>query len=170
MVQSGVGPQPAGGAAASVAEPARPRGLERLGRFAARRRWVVLAVWILVVVVLGGFASSTGKPFRDVFTIPGTDSQAAVDVLAKRFPSENLPTAQVVLHDGTGALSTATVSSAATTIGKLPQVQSVGSPRVSTNGHTALLTVTYDVELADISLQTVDRLESATAPAARAGR
>jgi RND superfamily putative drug exporter len=108
-----------------------------------------------VVVVLGVFGAGAGKPFRDVFTVPGTDSQAAVDVLAKKFPSENLPAAQVVFADRTGTVSTAEVEAAAQKIEKLPQVESVGQPRVSPNGHVALLSVTYSVEVGDISLDAI---------------
>ena len=41
VVQGGLGPQPPGGAAAHVADQLARRGLERLGRFSARRRWWV---------------------------------------------------------------------------------------------------------------------------------
>ena len=168
MVPRGLRPQPPGGAAASVADDARPRGLERIGLFAARRRWWVIAVWLHRAHRPRHGRGRRGKPFRDVFTIPGTDSQAAVDVLAQRFPSENLPTAQVVFEKSSGALPTP-VAQAATAIKKLPQVKSVSAPQISTSGRTGLLTVTYSVEIADLSTSTIDRLESATAPARAAG-
>jgi len=106
LVHRGVGPQPAGGATAPVTDPPRPRGLERLGRFSARRKWWVLGTWLLIAVALVVSAAPASKPFRDVFTIPGSDSQAAIDVLNQRFPAENLPTAQVVFHDSTLDVST----------------------------------------------------------------
>jgi RND superfamily putative drug exporter len=168
VVQSGLSPQPPGGAAAPV-DAARPRGLERLGRFAARRRWYVIAAWVIVVVVLGVFGAGAGKPFRDVFTVPGTDSQRAVDVLAEKFPSENLPAAQVVFADRTGTVSTAEVSAAAQKIEKLPQVEAVGAPRVSPNGHVALLSVSYSVPIGDVALDTIDNLRAATATAKASG-
>jgi putative drug exporter of the RND superfamily len=168
VVQGGIGPQPAG-RAAPVADRARPRGLERLGRFSARRRWAVLAVWLLIAIVLGVGAAGAGKPFRDVFTIPGSDSQDAVQVLAQRFPSENLPTAQLVFHDRSTPVSTATVAAVSAAVEKLPQVESTSPPRVSANGRTVLVTVTYSVPLTDVALTTIDRLDRATAPA-RAAR
>ena len=168
MVHRGIGSQSPGGAAAHVADNSRPRGLERLGLFAARRRWWVIAVWVLVLVVLGAGAAGAGKPFRDVFTIPGTDSQAAVDVLAQRFPEENLPSAEVVFEKSSGALPTP-VARAAAAIQKLPQVASVSPPRISSSGRIALLTVTYKVQIADLSGTTIDRLERATAPARASG-
>src|SRR5207342_2058816 len=62
LVHRGVRPQSSGGAAADVAAGARPRGLERLGRFAAKRRWIVLAVWLLIAIVLGVGSAGAGKP------------------------------------------------------------------------------------------------------------
>ncbi len=168
MVQGGLSPQPPGGAAAPV-DPPRPRGLERLGRFSARRKWWVLGTWLLIAIALGAGAAPAGKPFRDVFTIPGSDSQAAINVLNQRFPAANLPTAQVVLHDSEHAIPTATVSAAAAAIEKLPQVASASTPKVSADGKTVLLTVTYSVANPDISLDTIDRLDSATAAARSAG-
>ncbi len=169
MVQGGLSPQPPGGAAAPVADPPRPRGLERLGRFSARRKWWVLGTWLLIAIALGAGAAPAGKPFRDVFTIPGSDSQAAVNVLNQRFPAANLPTAQVVFHDSEHAIPTATVSAASAAIEKLPQVASTSTPKVSADGKTVLLTVTYGVANPDISLDTIDRLDSATAAARSAG-
>ena len=55
MVQGGVGTQPSGGAA-GVADAPRPRGLERLGRFSARRRWWVLGTGCSIAVALGCLA------------------------------------------------------------------------------------------------------------------
>jgi RND superfamily putative drug exporter len=164
VVHRGVGTEPSGGPA-PVADAPRPRGLERLGRFSARRRWWVLGVWLLIAIALGAAAAPAGKPFRDVFTIPGTDSQAAISVLDQRFPQANLPSAQVVLHDSEGEVPTATVSAASTAIGKLPQVESVSPPKVSANGETVLLTVTYSVAPDEIDLDTIDRLDGATAAA-----
>jgi putative drug exporter of the RND superfamily len=168
VVHRGVGTEPSGGPAA-VADAPRPRGLERLGRFSAKRRWWVLGVWLLIAIALGAAAAPAGKPFRDVFTIPGTDSQAAISVLDQRFPQANLPSAQVVLHDSKGAVPTAAVTAAGAAIGKLPQVESVSPPKVSANGETVLLTVTYSVAPDDIDLDTIDRLDGATAAARSAG-
>jgi RND superfamily putative drug exporter len=136
--------------------------LERLGRFGARRKWFVLAAWLVILVGLVAASAGAGKPFRDVFTIPGTDSQKAVDLLADRFPAQNLPDAQVVFRSTSGAVPAATVQDAATAIGKLPQVKSVAAPRTSANGEIVLLTVTYDAQFADLDKDTIDNLEQAT--------
>ena len=129
----------------------------------------MLGTWVLIAIALGATAAPAGKPFRDVFTIPGTDSQAAIEVLNQRFPAANLPSAQVVFHDSKDAVPTATVTAASTAIGKLPQVKSVSPPQTSANGKTVLLTVTYSVAPDKIDLDTIDRLDGATAAARDAG-
>ena len=61
------------------------------------------------------------------------------------------------------------MSTVSAAIEKLPQVASASTPKVSANGKTVLLTVTYSVANPDISLDTIDRLDSATAAARSAG-
>ncbi|HYH48293.1 MAG TPA: MMPL family transporter [Acidimicrobiia bacterium] len=56
--------------------------IERLARTCYRRRRLVVAAWIAVIVVLSGVASSLGGEFRTDFSLPGSESQAAADLLA----------------------------------------------------------------------------------------
>ena len=80
--------------------------LERLGRFAARRPWVVIATWAAVCLVVLTSAASFGRELDDPFEAPGLDSQRATELLTRagagdmglgadvvltpRDPSENL--------------------------------------------------------------------------------
>jgi RND superfamily putative drug exporter len=59
--------------------------LERWARFAVRARVPVLAAWLLVLIA-GAAASGRLTPLlANSFSVPGTDSQRAQDVLAARF-------------------------------------------------------------------------------------
>ena len=71
--------------------------LERLGRWCARHPWRTIGVWILIAIVVGGLAASA-KGYSESFTIPGTESQQATDLLKDQFPAQAGATAQVVLH------------------------------------------------------------------------
>ncbi len=62
--------------------------LYRLGGFCARHRWLVLAIWLVILLGLGGWARAAGQELNDDLTLPGTDSQAATDLLQKRFPAQ----------------------------------------------------------------------------------
>src|SRR5436189_4824744 len=78
--------------------------LDRLGRSAFARRRLVLAVWALLLVAVGTGAATLSAPTSNQFTIPGTEAQAALDVLSARFPQMGADgaTARVVVqaHEG----------------------------------------------------------------------
>ena len=60
--------------------------LYRVGRFAARRHWTVLGLWLLALLLgLGTFASFSG-PVSSAITIPGTPTNAVAAHLARDFP------------------------------------------------------------------------------------
>ena len=58
-------------------------GLYRLGGFCARRRWIVLGVWLVVFVALAVAARTAGSDLSDNLTLPGSDSQKATDQLRR---------------------------------------------------------------------------------------
>jgi RND superfamily putative drug exporter len=86
--------------------------LYAFGRLAHRRWRVVLLVWVLVLGAAGGAAAVLGEGTTDSFTIPGTESQEALDRLAVTFPQASGASAQVVavasdgdVTDETGAVA-----------------------------------------------------------------
>ena len=81
--------------------------LNRLGRFAAVRRWLVVAGWVVVAVaiVLGNRFGGGGTV--DNFEVPGVESQQAVDLLKEQFPQRSGATAMVVFHADSGSVTDA---------------------------------------------------------------
>ncbi len=68
--------------------------LYRIGKFAYRRKGVVLAAWLVLAVLFGLGASLLAGPTSDNYSIPGTPAQRAQDLLAERFPAKHAdPTA-----------------------------------------------------------------------------
>jgi RND superfamily putative drug exporter len=61
--------------------------LQRLGRASFRRRRLVLTVWVGLLVAVGATAGLAGGSFTSNFSIPGTESQKANDLLAQRLPA-----------------------------------------------------------------------------------
>ncbi|WP_416563217.1 MMPL family transporter [Nocardia testacea] len=59
--------------------------LYRIGRFGFCARRLVLLLWVLVVAVLGVGAATLASPSATSFSLPGTQSQEAFDLLAERF-------------------------------------------------------------------------------------
>jgi putative drug exporter of the RND superfamily len=76
--------------------------LYRIGRFCVRRRWLVIALWAVVFVLLASWARAVGEDVNDNLTLPGRDSQNATDLLQERFPSEANGTNPVVLRAPSG--------------------------------------------------------------------
>ena len=78
--------------------------LYRLGRFAARRPWVVIGSWLARVACSSSARpASFGRELEDSFEVPGLDSQEAVDLLSATESDRAGLTAQVVvtpLDDG----------------------------------------------------------------------
>ena len=60
--------------------------LYRIGRFAYRRKGVVLAAWLSLLVLIGVGAATLSGPTSESFSIPGTPAQQAQDLMAERFP------------------------------------------------------------------------------------
>jgi RND superfamily putative drug exporter len=155
--------------------------LYRLGHGAARHKWWVIAAWFLVIAgLIAGMAISPGNT-KDVFTIPGAESQKAIDLLSDKFPAFSGPTATVVFHDTDGKVTDAAAATAitdsVTAIGKLDHVAGATDPtqapfstsNVSSDGTIAYSTVAYDVQMSDLDKEDLDDLEAATDPATKAG-
>ena len=71
----------------------------RIGAFATRRRWVVVALWLAVVVAMGAFAGRLpGRLVSGGFEIPGSQSVAVQNALKERFSQTANANALVVVH------------------------------------------------------------------------
>ena len=72
------------------------RLLYRLGHFCVRRRRLVAGVWLAVLVGIAVAASAAGGTTTNRLQVPGTESQRATDLLARRFPARSGSTAWAV--------------------------------------------------------------------------
>ncbi|WP_291050947.1 MMPL family transporter [Herbiconiux sp.] len=70
--------------------------LYRIGRFAARRSIAVIVGWVVVLGLAVAGAGALGGVMTSSFTIPGTESQQAIDMLEQRFPEASGGTAKVI--------------------------------------------------------------------------
>jgi RND superfamily putative drug exporter len=77
--------------------------LYRLGRFAYRRAWTVLAVWLVLFVAILGGGFALGGQTSESFDIPGTESQDALDRLAAVFPQVAGASAQAIVEAPPGS-------------------------------------------------------------------
>ncbi|HEY0248687.1 MAG TPA: MMPL family transporter [Gryllotalpicola sp.] len=154
--------------------------LYRLGSGAFRRRGLVLTVWLVSLAGVGVGAAVFSAPTSDTFTIPGTQSQSALDLLSSRFPAASAgnASAQLVISAPAGQTVTsaqnhATIENVVKAIGRAPQVGNAADPfltgTVSKDGSTAIVSVSYKVTAPDVSDAARAALTHVAADARHAG-
>ncbi len=157
------------------------RVLYAVARACTRRRYVVLAVWLLVTVGLVTVAQKVGDNTNDNLSLPGTGSQRATDALSRSFPDQANGTSPIVLHVASGKLTdskySGAVNQAAADVAKAPYVASVvnpltpqGASALSKDQATGYLSVTLSVSPGAISVDDAQTIiNAAEKPAQAAG-
>ncbi|MFF6914499.1 MMPL family transporter [Streptomyces sp. NPDC012466] len=144
--------------------------LHRLGRSAYRHRKLVLGIWLVVLAALIACVSVFGGKLDDRFTVPGTESQRALDTLGRTLPEASGVNAQIVVTAPEGrrvtdARFTAAIAKAEAAASKAPQVSAVMGPAVtgavSADRSTAIVQVQYSVQRAEVSASSLDAIERA---------
>ncbi|WP_224283639.1 MMPL family transporter [Streptomyces sp. LS1784] len=152
--------------------------LYRLGRYCFRRRRAVVAVWIALLIAIGGAAGAFAGKTTDEFKVPGTEAQATLDRIKDTFPAQGHGSAQVVFSAGApGGIGTPeagrAVGEAVARIAQVPGVAAVPDPyatgALSPDGKVALALVSFDHKLADVTDQQRDAVKAAAEPARAAG-
>ncbi|WP_221351985.1 MMPL family transporter [Streptomyces beigongshangae] len=160
--------------------------LYRIGRWAFRRRRLVSAVWLGVLVVAGVAAAVAPAGQEEDLSMPGTESQRAFDLLDERFPRSNSQGAEARLvfraPDGqrvTAGENRKAVEDALDSLdgggdgGGGDQVASVVDPyetgAVSEDRTIAYSTITYTADAVDLTEPTKSALEDAASRARDAG-
>ncbi|MET0692462.1 MAG: MMPL family transporter, partial [Propionibacteriaceae bacterium] len=145
-----------------------------LGRLAYRRRLRVLFTWLAILVVLGGVALGISKQFDEKFSLPGTESQTALDGLSRTFPQVSGTTAQVIIVAPEGKTVRdpevrKQIEAAVAPYEKIAQVDSATSPfdknakgAISDDDSAALLNVSIGVAAEAIDDSTLQALEDET--------
>ncbi|MGW1713788.1 MMPL family transporter [Streptomyces sp. NPDC002156] len=150
--------------------------LDRLGRLAFRRRWRVLLMWV-VALVAAGTASALAPAAPDgSYSMPGTESQRAFDLIEQRFPGVSVgssaegASAKIVFVAPDGQKLTdqgnrTVVDEVVGRVAKVDQVVRAADPfeadTVSEDGSTAYASVTFEVKAKDVSDAAKQDLEQA---------
>ncbi len=148
----------------------------RIARWTMAHRRTVVAFWIVATVGIFAISSSVGKKTASDFTLPGTGSQQAVDLLQSRFPAQAGDADQIVFHTRIGeadrAAPRAAIDSTLARVARLPHVTGVVSPfaagqhAISSDGTIGFATVSFDERANALPVAAVDRVIS-TAESAR---
>lgn len=139
--------------------------LYRLGRFSARHPWRVIATWFAVAAVVIAASSMFGSELDDSFSVPGVDSDIALQLLSEAQSDQAGITAQVVLAPVSSAATFSNPSEATALLdvrqsaAELPKVVNVGNAAISPDGRIALLPIQYPV-VAELDADDLENLKS----------
>jgi RND superfamily putative drug exporter len=104
--------------------------MKSLARLSFRRRWIVLALWIVLFLGINVAASSLGSAYSNSFSLPGTNSTHALALLQSGFQSKAGDVDQVVFQATSGTIAShlQQIDNVVAKIRKLPNVANVVSP------------------------------------------
>lgn len=147
--------------------------LARLARTLSHYRWRSLIAALLTIAILGGLAGTSGTPADD-FSIPGTETQKALELFEKH-SEENAGTDGTLVFQATSGTLTdpqnkAAVERALEKVRALPDGKSghpeAASPfgpggKISEDGKVAAVQVLYKTQVTDIEAEDGKALEKA---------
>jgi RND superfamily putative drug exporter len=153
--------------------------MSAIGRWCFRHRFAVIAAWVLVLVGLGALSQAVKSDYNNSFSLPGTGSTTAQQLLAKTIPAQAGDSDTIVWHVSRGTVRDATVvtqmSGVTKQIAAMTEVAAVVSPygphgaaQISRDGRTAYATVDFakqanDLAKADIT-RVIDAAKAVRAP------
>jgi len=136
--------------------------MKSLARWSAGHPVLVILVWLLAIVGVQVSAQAVGADFRNSFALPGTDSQAGVDLLHSRFPaaSGDADTIVVTAKDGAKVTDPAVTQRMQSLFDKVTALDSVtavhspyaptGAGQVNADTTVAYASVQYDAAGRDV--------------------
>jgi RND superfamily putative drug exporter len=155
----------------------RPGLVARGGRWVVSHRRAVVIGWLVLLIGALGLSGAIGSEYSNNFSLPGTESQRAADLLKRDFPAQAGDSDQIVFAARRGLVTDASVRARIApmlaTVARLPHVTGVvspysakGSQEISPDGKIAFATVTFDERANVIPASATERVISAAKDAA----
>ena len=135
--------------------------LARLADLAYRRRGRTVLAWIALTAAVVAFAPRLAGEFSSEFATAGSESQAAADLIADRFPGTSGDTIEVVWQAEAGARDPAVLARVDRFLGRAERLESVAAAqpaRVSRDGTIALARLELDRRALEVPEETSMRL------------
>jgi RND superfamily putative drug exporter len=106
--------------------------MKSLARFAYRRRWLILALWVVLFLGMNALSQGFGNAYANTFTLPGTNSTHALSLLQSGFKSKSGDVDEIVFQARTGTIQSheKEILSMDKKVERVPSVASVVSPFV----------------------------------------
>ena len=152
--------------------------LERLAGLSARRHWIFIVAWVIILGGLLAAKSAFGGGYVNNYTVSGSDSAKGLDLLNSTFPQQGGYGGQIVFRAKEGAVSAqeTAVNQSVSNVAKLPDVIRTVSPfgssstaAVSKDGSIAYASVGWSANPDSLGSSYLDKLNAAVAPARNAG-
>lgn len=146
--------------------------LYALGLRATKAKVLVLVIWLAILALLGAGAGFLSKGADAPITIPGTESQAAIDTLGRTFPEVSGTSATIIVVAPAGQRVDrdpirAEIQDAAAKLEKLDTVTAVSTPfaelapsGLSDDKQAALLTIQMEATATDVPAETADGIKA----------
>ena len=150
--------------------------LEGLAGFAAKRHWIVIVGWVIILGGLLGARHAAGGEYVNNYNVPGSGSAAGENLLNSSFPQQGGYAGQIVFHapSGTVAADQAAVNAATGNVAKLPDViravspfSQAGAGGLAKDGTIAYSSVNWSVNPNSLETSYLDQLNTAVAPATK---
>jgi RND superfamily putative drug exporter len=152
----------------------------KLARWSTSHRLYAILAWIVLIVAVNAVAQTAGTSYSNNFTLPGSDSQRAADLLQKSFPAQAGDRDTVVFRVASGSVMDpavrARMQSTFAQIAKLPHVSGVVSPyassageAISKDGQIAFATVLFDEKANDLPKSAGERVVTVASAARQPG-
>lgn len=145
--------------------------LYSLGRAAYRARRLVVIAWIVLLGIIGGLALTIGQGLDNSVSIPGTESQEALNSLGATFPQVAGATAQIIVVAPRGIDNPSVVraiENAVADLDRLDQMSVAMSPFAAETGEmvdpdrdAAIISIQLSAGQFDITDDTITALERA---------
>ncbi|MGA2470889.1 MAG: MMPL family transporter [Solirubrobacteraceae bacterium] len=124
-------------------------------RWCIRHRRLVVIAWLAIAVITSALAQAVGRDYATNYSLPGTQSQQALDLLTRDFGAQSGDKDTLVFHVSRGTIEAPWVRRAMTPllarVSTFPDVAAVLSPysprgtvEISRNHKTAFATIDYD--------------------------
>ncbi|WP_443076009.1 MMPL family transporter [Streptomyces sp. NBC_01716] len=161
---------PRGSAAPFVPPPPDRPDQARVSRFGAlagwaqRHRWATIVLWVAVLAAITLGSTAAGSAYKNDFTLPGTDSQAATDLFKKHGSDQAGDSVEIVFKDPQGIAGREdTVAPMPAQVKGMAGVADVRSPfadasAVSKDGTIAYASVTLDGKTEDVPREDVAKI------------
>ncbi|HXL90315.1 MAG TPA: MMPL family transporter, partial [Streptosporangiaceae bacterium] len=154
--------------------------MSTLARWSFRHKFVVIAAWVLLLVGLSALSQAVKSDYNDSFSLPGTGSTTAQDLLAKAVPTQAGDSDTIVWQVSSGTVRNPAIaermSAMLKNVAGMPEVAAVASPygphgarQISADGQIAYATVNFSKQANDLQKADITRVINAAEATREAG-